>query len=162
VKIDRIVVNASPLIVLFKAGLSELLPQLFTVIMVPSAVWNEILAGDATDAAARALPTTAWLKRVDVSAIPTIITAWDLGPGESQVLSLALDNPSARAVIDDAAARSCAATLRVPILGTGGILVLAKRRGLINSVTVSLDELRKADLWLSDYITNLFIKLAGE
>jgi predicted nucleic acid-binding protein len=162
VKIDRIVVNASPLIVLFKAGLSELLPQLFTEIMVPSAVWNEILAGGATDVAARALPTTAWLKRVDVPGVSPIITAWDLGPGESEVLSLSLIHPGARAVIDDAAARSCAATLRVPILGTGGILVLAKRRGLIDSVTASIDVLRKADLWLSDYITNLLIKLAGE
>jgi predicted nucleic acid-binding protein len=105
---------------------------------------------------------TGWLKRVDISAIPVIITAWNLGPGESQVLSLALDNPGAHAAIDDAAARRCAVTLRIPVLGTGGILVLAKRRGLIDSVTQSLDELRKANLWLSDDITNLLIKLAGE
>lgn len=161
-KIDRIVVNASPLIVLFKAGLSDLLPQLFTDIRIPNAVWNEILAGGATDAAARALPTTAWLKRIDIPAVPPIITAWDLGPGESEVLSLSLIHPGARAVIDDAAARSCAATLRVPILGTGGILVLAKRHGLINSVTASLGELRSAGLWVSEHITDMLIKMAGE
>jgi predicted nucleic acid-binding protein len=162
VKIERIVVNASPLIVLFKAGLSDLLPQLFTDIIVPGAVWNEILAGGATDAAARAWPTTAWLRRIDVPAIPSIILAWDLGPGESEVLSLALDTSGARAVIDDAAARSCAATLRVPVLGTGGILVLAKQRGLIDSVFASLAELRRAGLWLSGHITEMLIKMAGE
>ncbi|HJQ24527.1 MAG TPA: DUF3368 domain-containing protein [Blastocatellia bacterium] len=161
-KIERIIVNASPLIVLFKAGFSELLPQLFTDILVPVAVWDEVLAGGATDTAARTLPATAWLKRVEVSALPPILTAWDLGPGESQVLSLALDNPGAGVVIDDAAARRCAATLRVPLLGTGGILVLAKRRGLIGSMAASLDELRNAGLWLSDDIANLLIKLAGE
>jgi hypothetical protein len=38
VKIERLIVNASPLIVLVKAGFSELLPQLFTDILVPVAV----------------------------------------------------------------------------------------------------------------------------
>ena len=40
--------------------------------------------------------------------------------------------------------------------------VLAKRRGLIDSVTQSLDELRKVNLWLSDDIANLLLKLANE
>jgi predicted nucleic acid-binding protein len=43
-RIDRVVVNASPLICLSKSGLSNLLPALFTEIMVPDEVHQEITA----------------------------------------------------------------------------------------------------------------------
>jgi len=36
---DGIVINASPLIVLFKSGLEFVLPGLFKKIVVPEAVW---------------------------------------------------------------------------------------------------------------------------
>jgi predicted nucleic acid-binding protein len=44
-------------------------------------------------------------------------------------------------MIDDAAARRCAISLNVPTLGTAGLVVLAKRRGLI----ASIDELNQVE-----------------
>lgn len=161
-KIDRVVINASPLIVLFKANLAHLLPQLFAEVLIPSAVWDEVIAGDPVDMAAQGLLNIDWAKRVEVAAVAPAILAWNLGQGESEVLSVALDHSDYRAVIDDAAARRCARTLQVQILGTGGVLVLAKRRGLIPSVESSLQELRDAGLWLSDEIVSLLIQQAGE
>lgn len=137
-KTDRVVVNASPLIVLFKARLADLLPQLFDEVLVPAAVWNEVIAGDSSDVAAQELSSASWAIHAEVSTIPPIISAWNLGQGESEVLSLAIEHAGHRAMIDDAAARRCARTLRVPTLGTGGTLILAKRRGLIGSVGASL------------------------
>ncbi|MFN0315926.1 MAG: DUF3368 domain-containing protein [Burkholderiales bacterium] len=52
-------------------------------------------------------------------------------------------------------ARRCARTLSIPMLGTGGILVLAKRRGLLASVGEAVEKLRSAGLWLSDDIVRL-------
>jgi predicted nucleic acid-binding protein len=162
VKSDRVVVNASPLIVLFKASLAHLLPQVFTEVLVPGAVWDEVIAGGPNDMAAQGLATTDWAKRIEVAAVDPAVLAWNLGQGESEVLSVALDHSGYRAVIDDAAARRCARTLQVPILGTGGVLVLAKRRGWIPSVGSSLQELRDAGLWLSDDIVALLVQQAGE
>jgi predicted nucleic acid-binding protein len=65
-------------------------------------------------------------------------------------------------VIDDAAARACARTLRIPFLGTGGTLILAKRRGLIASVATGLQQARNAGLWLSDEVERLIKQAAGE
>jgi predicted nucleic acid-binding protein len=48
------------------------------------------------------------------------------------------------------------------MLGTGGVLLLAKRRGLLHSVTGGLEKLRRAGLWLSDDIVKVLKSQAGE
>jgi predicted nucleic acid-binding protein len=73
-----------------------------------------------------------------------------------------MQNPNCRAVVDDLEARRCAETLRIATLGTGGILVLAKKRGLITSVSDGALALRKAGLRISDEVIALLISHAGE
>ncbi len=158
--INQVVINASPLIVLFKSSQAELLPQLFDRIIVPQAVYDEVIAVK-TDIAAAQLPTTPWCSRTTV-AIKPAIAAWDLGAGESAVLSFALANPGYRAMIDDAAARRCARALGIATLGTGGAIVVAKRRGLIESVGDRLQRLKDSGLWLSEDVVNLLKQQAGE
>ena len=48
-RIEKVVVNSSPLIVLFRSGQANLLPQLFREIVVPEQVYAEVLAGGAND-----------------------------------------------------------------------------------------------------------------
>ena len=151
--IDRVVINASPLIVLFKSAQAELLPQLFDEILIPQAVWEEVTASK-NDIASQQLPNVSWASLIKVAIHPSI-AAWDLGAGESTVLSFALENPSHRAMIDDAAARRCARTLGIATLGTGGAIVLAKRRGLIESASDRLQRLRDEGLWLSEEVVSL-------
>ncbi|MEM9905961.1 MAG: DUF3368 domain-containing protein, partial [Cyanobacteria bacterium P01_D01_bin.44] len=98
-QIDRVVINASPLIVLFKSGQVNLLLQLFDIIIVPNAVYREVTASK-SDVAALQLPAATWVNRIDVE-INSAIAAWDLGIGESAVLSFALANPGYRAMVDD-------------------------------------------------------------
>ena len=160
-QIEKVVVNASPLILLFKSGLEDLLPQLFSTIIVPKAVWSEVAQGN--DIASQKLfaNETAWITRETIQT-PTEILIWNLGDGESEVLSWAFANKDFRAVIDDKAARNCAKTLGVKMLGTGGILVLAKKRGLINSVGEALNKLQNVGLFISDEIVNLLKQQVGE
>jgi len=162
VKIEKAVVNASPLILLFKSGLSDLLPQLFAEVVVTDAVWEEVMAGGETDSAATRLPAASWVRRVKATAIAPEVLVWNLGDGESEVLSFALAHPEYRAVVDDHAARGCARTLGIRTLGTGGALILAKRRGLIPSVSAELQKLRDAGLWISDEVAVLLKEQAGE
>jgi predicted nucleic acid-binding protein len=81
--IKRVVVNASPLICLFKSGLADLLPALFTEVIVPEEVWHEILAPGKRDFAAQELPSTEWLKRVGEIDIAPQVASWDLGRGRA-------------------------------------------------------------------------------
>ena len=102
-RIDKVVVNASPLITLFQSGQAGLLPQLFQKIIVPGAVWTEVTGGERDDAAARELIVQPWPVREIVMTSPRV-AAWNLGDGESSVLSYALEYPASRAVVDDAEA----------------------------------------------------------
>jgi len=158
----RVVVNASPLIILFKSGLAELLPRLCAEVLVPGAAWDEVLAGGTDDLAAQSLPVVSWVRRVEVTVTNPIIRDWNLGAGETEVLNLAHVLPGYRAMVDDAAARACARTLGIPVIGTGGLLVIAKRRGLITSVADALQTVRDAGLWLSDDLVQLLKQQAGE
>ncbi|NJM76957.1 MAG: DUF3368 domain-containing protein [Acaryochloridaceae cyanobacterium RU_4_10] len=159
--IEKVVVNASPLITLYKSQLADLLPQLFGQIQVPPAVWQEVTASK-DDVAAQTLPQSTWVVQAEAIVLHPLVSAWDLGAGESEVLSYALLHPKHTAIIDDAAARRCAISLNIPTLGTGGIIVLAKRRGLISSVIEPIQALRNAGLWLSGDLVNILKRQAGE
>ncbi|WP_086766034.1 hypothetical protein [Nostoc sp. 106C] len=88
--INRIIINSSPLIVLFKSKQTELLSQLFKEIIVPEGIFTEVTSAGEDDAASRQLPNVSWIQIVKIPAVSPEIAAWDLGLGESQVLSLAL------------------------------------------------------------------------
>lgn len=161
-RIKRVVVNASPLICLCKSGLSEILPALFADIIVPAAVNKEInIKEDITQACSLFL-THKHVKIAGEIMIPSSVMAWDLGEGESAVLTYALKNSEYWAVIDDREARKCASTLGCRCTGTVGVIMLAKRRGIVSSVKDCLTKLQNAGLWLShDFVKEVCSK-AGE
>jgi predicted nucleic acid-binding protein len=82
--------------------------------------------------------------------VPAVVLEWGLGSGESGVLALSLENPGCTAVLDDAAARRCARSLRIPLIGTLGAILRAKRLGLIASAAEAVVALRAAGLRLDD------------
>lgn len=159
--ISRVVVNSSPLITLYNAQLVDLLPRLFDQILVPSAVWREVTVYK-VDIAAQSLPKAAWATKLEAIDVHPSIATWDLGAGETEVLSYALTHSDYTAMVDDAAARKCAIGLNIPTLGTAGMIVLAKRRGLISSIDGPIQALRNAGLWLADDLVRLLKKRSGE
>jgi predicted nucleic acid-binding protein len=160
-RIEKVVVNSSPLIVLFRSGQAELLPQLFKSIIVPDQVYQEIVVEGPLDEVKRMLPNVSWYSRMEVK-ISLKVAAWNLGAGESSVFSFASQKPEYRAVVDDLAARRCARVLGIKTLGTGGLLVVAKKRGLIQSVRKRIERLRESGLYMSDSVVELLAFKAGE
>lgn len=160
--ISHVVVDASPLICLFKSGLENLLPALFGDIVVPETVNEEVISRPKTGPSL-ALTACRWIHLVNDITIDSRVAAWDLGRGESSVLSFALKNPGYWAIIDDKEARRCAVSLQCHHTGTVGIIVLAKKRGIIRSIRENLEKLRMAGLWLSEnFIDEVCVKAAKE
>ena len=159
--VDKIVLNASPLILLCNSELSFILPKLFSEIIVPNAVWQEIVEGSHLDRASKMLPELGWLKKEYIAPAPDILR-WDLGVGETDVLSFALEHSLYTPVLDDSLAKKCAWSLGIPTMGTGTILILAKENRLIESVEESLRKLQDAGLWISESVVQMLKAKAGE
>lgn len=156
------VVNASPLILLSRAGLLDLLQLAGSTVVVPKLVADEIRIRGSSDASAVAIDTTDWLKIEDPGPIPSLIANWDLGPGESSVLTWALANRGAEAILDDLAGRRCARALEIPVRGTLGLVLTAKQRGVIPAARPVLDRLRRHGMYLSNHVVNEALAKVGE
>jgi len=154
------VVDASPLVILARAGHLDLLQAISERVIVPAAVANEVMAH--SDEAARAIRSFPWLEPMPATPVSATIAAWDLGPGESSVLAWASTHPGSRAVIDDRAARTCAKVLNLPLIGTLGLALRAKARGEIPSARPLVEDLRHAGLYLSDALTAEALALVDE
>ncbi|RME41698.1 MAG: DUF3368 domain-containing protein [Caldilineae bacterium] len=159
--VRKIVLNASPLILLCNSELSFILPALFTDIIVPEGVWQEIANSPHQDKAAQQLPQLDWLRRERVAPAENVVR-WDLGRGETEVLSFALAHKDYTPVLDDMLAKKCARSLGLRTMGTGAILILAKEKGLVESVEQSLRRLQHAGLWISEPVIQLLKHKAGE
>lgn len=74
----------------------------------------------------------------DVKQVDSMIAAWDLGLGESQVLTWIHNNPGYEAILDDRAAKIAALALGMLTRGTLGVILLAKREARIEHVKVKI------------------------
>lgn len=160
--VERPAVNASPLIFLSRAGILDLLQLISSEVVVPEAVAMEIERRGSNDPTARAIADFAWLVVTKTPPAPPQIQAWGLGQGESSVLAWAHAHPGTEAIIDDLAARRCAAAFNIPVRGTLGLVLIAKQRGHIAEARPVLVQLRQGGMYLSDDVMNKALKLVGE
>lgn len=159
--IEKVVVNSSPLIVLFRSGFSHLLPNLFSNIIVPEQVYNEVIVTGKVDTVTNELPKSNWVELTAID-INLSVASWNLGLGESAVFSIAIQDSAYTAVVDDLAARRCAKVFGIRTIGTGGLLILAKQKGIIQSVRKPIEKLRQSGLYLSEEVVNLLIAESGD
>ncbi len=156
------VVNASPLIVRGKIDQLPLLSRLAETLVVPAAVAEEIGAGPESDPARQWLAGPGKDRVHHVGGLDPAIVSWDLGRGEEEVLSWALGRPGFEAVLDDLAARRCPTALSIPVRGTLGILLLAKKEGHLAELAPMLERVLRAGLHISPEVLEALRRLAGE
>ena len=159
---DKAIINASPLIFLSRSHHLDLVQPFASEVWIPEPVAAEILQRGQQDITARAIEQTDWLIIQPVATIPTIITEWCLGAGESSVLALANEHPGIETIIDDLAGRKCAASLNIPVRGTLGIVLLAKKRGLIPKARPVIEDMMSAGLYLSRKVVDEALSRIGE
>ena len=159
-----LVFNASPLIVLAKAGLLDQFVGLGEKVMVPQSVADEITRVDDP-----ADPARVWIAQPSssgmINAVPPIlpfVAAWDLGVGESAVITLTQGTPGACAVIDDLAARHCCQAMRLKVTGTLGLILMAKKQGVIPSASDALEAVIAAGLYIAPKHVTAIRAAAGE
>lgn len=160
---DLLVSDAGPLIALAKCGQLQLLARLFDVVHVPQAVVDEVLKGGHW-------PETPILHQflkqqteihADRENLLVQELRGDLHEGETQAIALASEL-SAMLLIDELQGRQVAQERGVQVVGTMGILLQAKRAGLIQRVQPSIDHIRNHGYALSNALIAQVLRLAGE
>jgi uncharacterized protein len=140
-KPSLVISNSSPLIALSQIEHLNLLEKLFTNVLVPSAVVQEVSAD---------IILPAWIieHKLTQQVGPRILRA-SLGPGESEAISLAIEINAELVILDDLPARRLANILELPIIGTLGILLASKRYGFLTAVKPCIDALIDFDFRIS-------------
>ena len=149
-----IVSNSSPLIALEQIERLDLIHALFGEILIPDAVAVEI---------APTVQARSWIRQRSLSLpLPPETLRPALGSGERAAISLAVETNASAIILDDEPARKVAAQLKIPIIGTGGVLLLAKDRQLIAAVKPCLDALISHRFFLGRAMYELLLSRAGE
>jgi predicted nucleic acid-binding protein len=81
---------------------------------------------------------------------------------KAESIQLALEQKARLLIIDDKKGRSAAKSRGVPVIGIGGILLSAKKAGLLRKVAPILDELASVGYRLSPALCNRIVELAEE
>lgn len=155
-----VVADAGPLIALGRLDALHLLPALFAEIQVTATVLTECAARPGFIDAQRIEQAVrkGWLKPcVDDFEIPS----GRLDPGEASAIARALEI-EAGLLLDDRAAVVYARALGLKVIGTLGLLVLAKRRGEIERVAPLIEELRRGGHYLGPRAVQAALSAAGE
>lgn len=157
-----VVADAGPLIAFGRIGKLHLLTQVLGEVLVPQAVISECLA-DPEKPGARAIrdgiKARLLVKTSDPAiALPPLPV---LDAGESAAIRRALDL-SALILIDEKAGRKIAASLGLSVIGSAGVLLVAKKNGLIDLVKPMLDEFAGNGYHFSAALIAAILMRAGE
>lgn len=160
------VANASPLIALARVDQFHLFKHLFQSIVIPEAVWLEVVTRGTNKPAADLVVQAeqeGWLRRQPIQddLAATVLQA-TLGAGEAEAIILAQEMQAAWLLLDDDLGRSHASRLGLSIKGSAGILLAAYQANLITDLQKVLDELRSKSFRLSDGVYNAILAQAGK
>lgn len=155
--------DTTPLSELAKVGQLTLLRDVCGRVIIPQEVYNELMA--ATDPAIIAIQSENWIEVVSVSDTQRVLTLFAtsvLDLGECAAISLAEELDADRLLLDDLAARREAQRRGLPVIGTLGILLIAKEQGLISSVKQVLDDLIAHGMRISQRLYQEVLAVVGE
>ena len=114
----EVISNTSPLQYLHQLGLLHIRPALTGQIIVPPAVLQELAAGLAQGISLPEPTHLGWITICRPASMAVLPLVRDLGPGETEVLALAMESTDTMVLLDDALARQIAVTCGIRHRGT--------------------------------------------
>jgi len=162
-----VVADTGPLIALGRAGCLKLLHDLYKDVLIPPAVRDELHLGSGRPGARQSAEAfeQGWLQVQEPSAdsaqaLSDLMLVLD--PGEAEAILLAEEVQCRFLLIDERKGRAIAKRRGVPVVGIAGVLLVAKKRGLIDAVVPILKNLEQVGYRMSTGLTNEIARLAGE
>jgi predicted nucleic acid-binding protein len=158
--------DTSPISALAIIGRLDLLKQQFGDVSIPQGVHGELerIADPAARKSIDEASRYGWLRIArckDKGLAATLSLTLDAG--EAEAIALSLECSPSRLIIDELEGRRVARNLNVPVVGTLGILLKARKDGTIASLREEVMALRKkAGFFISPQLEREFLREAGE
>ncbi len=159
----KIICNATPLINFASINRLDILKSLFVEMVIPQAVYSETVESGfpSSETIVKGIEA-GWLKVKSVPEMPDSIPL-ELDAGEREVIALALTEQKTRVVLDEKRARKVAQSLDLNVIGTLGILILAKQNQIIPKVKPLLDSMiTEAQYWVNQSLYDNVLQAVSE
>jgi len=156
-----VICDASPLIALSVVNKLDLLECLFEKVLVPVSVFNELTIAGKPEA----LRLAAWMQgKVFAAEDKQLVRSFSLSLdiGESEAMALYFEKKADYLLIDEKKGRKIAAYNKMNVVGSLGILLLSKQKGLIPSVKPLLECLQQSYIRISGKLYLKTLELAKE
>lgn len=164
-----VISDTSPITNLAAIGYLDLLHQLYNSLIIPGAVYHELVnaQSDSVVPGAVEVQTLPWIQKravVDSQKVEEILanqTNIDRGEAEAIVLSMELN--ADLILMDERRGRALASSYGIKVTGLLGILLQAKHQGAISTVKPLIDRLTvEAKFRISPQLYQTVLELAGE
>ncbi len=159
-----VVADTTPLLYLARLGLLDLLERQYRRVLVPRTVWEELVVARPDAHEVAALRAASWME-IDPGAdgsAQMLTLADDLDAGEAAAIALALLRHADLLLIDDLDGRRAATACGLAIRGTIGVLVEARRDGLLPALRPVLDQLALSGFRLDERLYRAALEAVGE
>jgi len=157
----KVVSNTTPVISLLKISQLDILRELYSEIAIPNAVFKEIEAGK-NKTYYQDLSRLSWIRIVEIHNKNALKYFLDLDAGESEAIVLASELDADLLIMDEKPGRFHAKHTGLKVTGTIGVLIKAKKQGLIQALKPSLYELTRKGVWINDNLISEVLKEVGE
>lgn len=144
---------------LLQVGRLQLLPTIFGQVFIPPAVQLEL---NSLPWQSKALQDQDWLIVREPGPIPADELTFDLDPGETEAILIALNVQADLLIIDEAAGRIVAKEMGLSIIGILGILILAKERNLIENLGPIVEAMMNNEFRIHPRLLARVVRRVGE
>jgi len=139
----KIVANSSVLIALSSIGKLNLLRDKYKNIIIPKAVWSEVVETSWGEPGSDEVRKANWIEVLEIKDNNLFMAINEsLDYGEAEAIVLAIELKADMILLDEKDARIIADRFNIVPLGTIGILIWAKKANKIESLKKELDKLK--------------------
>ena len=162
-----VVSDTTPIISLLKARRVELLEAMFGEVIVPTAVYEELVSNPRFADEAELVKSSVFIRKVilhNTQEICLLMRSAGLDEGESEAITLARERRAHVLLMDEAKGRQVAKRMGLPVMGTLGLLLASCKRGLLGreDVLECIEAMEKADIRISDTLHRYIIDRLDE
>ena len=155
-----LIADASALIALAVCNSLHLLDDLFGDVLVPEAVYVEVTANNKPQALILKNYLEGKVRSVSMQHYVYLDAYADLG--ETQAMLLFKQLSADYLLIDDKRGRKVATINQIKTVGSLGVLLQAKRSGLIPAIAPLLQQIAESPVFISTKLIRTVLELAGE